>query len=455
MAFSIMIVDDDAHIRTSLGGLLGDAGYTITVTADGETALKQLALQSVDMILLDVNLPGQDGISVLQQVKKSQPDIVVIMISGEADIRTAVKATQLGAYDFLEKPLSPDKVLLEIQHVEHSRKLEKQMHDLQQLVDVDYEMIGHSPAMQQLRLDIRKAAPTESRILILGENGTGKELAAREIHRLSQRAGKPFIKINCAAIPKELIESELFGYERGAFTGAVKQKKGLIEEADGGTLFLDEIGDMSLETQARLLRVLQENEFQRVGGTKVIPFDIRIISATNKNLQHEIEKGTFREDLLFRINVIPIEVPPLRNRKDDIPILTRHFLKGYSIRNHKRQKQFDDGAFEFLQRYSWPGNIRELKNMVERLVIMTDGDMITMKDVERVLPTQLKNTYVSEAVSLGVPANGSLKERLEAFERQLLSDEYKRAAGNVSKMAAALRTDRPNLHRKLKKYNIK
>ncbi|MBN2011078.1 sigma-54-dependent Fis family transcriptional regulator [candidate division KSB1 bacterium] len=455
MPLSIMIVDDEPRIRSSLTGLFEDEGFQVTSYGDGETALGQLMHHPVDLILLDVHLPGMDGLAVLQEIKRNYRDIEVIMISGEADIPMAVRATQLGAYNFQEKPLNPEKVLLDVQHVERSRAMHKEMHTLKQLVDIDYQMIGNSPAMQRLRRDIERAAPTDSRILITGKNGTGKELAAREIHQLSKRANKPFIKLNCAAIPRELIESELFGHERGAFTGAVKRKIGMFEEANGGTLFLDEIGDMALETQAKLLRVLQENEFQRVGGTGVISFDIRIISATNKRLSDEIAQGAFREDLYFRINVIPIDVPSLNERLTDIPMLVNHFLKAYSLRNDKKLKLLAPGALEPLLAYPWPGNIRELKNVIERLVIMTDSDEITAEAVLHILPGQYHATREVTNKNFGAEYTGSLRERLEQFEMNLLVAEFERVNGNVSRMAADLQTDRPNLHRKLKKYNIK
>lgn len=454
MSFKILIVDDEQNIRTSLSSLLRDEGYYPSCCENGEQALQLIAQQYFDLIFLDIKLPGIDGLQVLEKLKKISPGTTVIMISGHSDLSIAVKATKLGAYNFLEKPLNPEKVTLEVANIARNKKMEQEVVSLKKIIELDYQMIGVSPAMEKLRQEIQKAAPAESRILIYGENGTGKELAAREIHQHSNRHDKPFIKLNCAAIPKELIESELFGYERGAFTGAFKRKIGVFEKADGGTLFLDEIGDMALETQAKLLRVLQENEFQRVGGTTPIKFDVRIISATNKDLLQEITQRKFREDLYFRLNVVPIHVPSLKERREDIPVLIRHFLKSYSTRNNKKQKNIDDAALTPLMEYHWPGNIRELKNLIERLVIMTDGEAITYHEVINSLPP-LSFQPLGDIKEVNEDNRGSLKEQLEYFEKKLLTKEFQKASGNVSRMAANLRTDRANLHRKLKRYHIK
>lgn len=454
MSLKILIVDDEENIRKSLAGLLKDHHYQSSTCESGEQAIQLICQQSYDLVFLDVKLPGIDGLQVLEKMKQMTSELTVIMISGHADLSIAVKATKLGAYNFLEKPLNPEKVILEVNNIARGKKIEQEVVSLKKLVELDHQMIGISPAMEKLRQEIQKAAPSEGRILIYGENGTGKELVAREIHRQSRRRDQTFVKLNCAAIPKELIESELFGHEKGAFTGAIRRKMGMIEEADRGTLFLDEIGDMALETQAKLLRVLQENEFQRVGGTTPIQFDVRMISATNKDLTREIASGNFREDLFFRLNVIPIHVPPLRERKEDILILARHFLKAYSLRNGKKQKVIAESAFGPLVDYHWPGNIRELKNLIERLVIMTDDDEITSEDVVNSLPEGSFSKRL-EYQELNNDNNRSLKEKLEDFEKQLLRDEFHKANGNVSRMAANLQTDRPNLHRKLKKYKIK
>ena len=455
MSLKILIVDDEKNIRRSLSGLLEDEGYSPFTCESGEKALELIKKQTYDLIFLDVNLSGIDGLQVLQEFKKITPETTVIMISGQADFSVAVRATKLGAYDFLEKPLQPEKVILELHNIVHNKKIEQEVVDLKKIVDLDYQMIGFSVPMRKLQQQIERAAPTESRILIFGENGTGKELTDREVHQQSKRQNKPFIKLNCAAIPKELIESELFGHEKGAFTGAIKRKIGVFEQADKGTLFLDEIGDMALETQAKLLRVLQESEFQRVGGTHPITFDVRIISATNKDLHMEINNGNFREDLFFRINVVPVFVPPLRERREDISTLVKHFLSSYSIRNYKKEKTIDHLAVKPLLEYHWPGNIRELKNLIERLVIMIEGDCLTYQDIIDFMPADFSKSKNNNSYLIQNNNDGSLKERIEAFEKHLLINEFEYAKGNVSRMATNLKTDRPNLHRKLKRYNIK
>jgi len=454
----ILIVDDAPNIRTSLKSLLEDNGYDTFTSETGEKALKIVSEEHFDLMLLDVKLPGIDGLQTLAKLQQVRPQLKVIMISGHADLEMAVKATRLGAYNFLEKPLNPEKVLLEVKNLKDRKQMENEVVNLKKIVDLDYRMIGTSSAMQQLRDDIERAAPSESRILIRGENGTGKELVAREIHQRSFRANKPFIKVNCAAIPKELIESELFGHEKGSFTGAIKKKIGVFEEANDGSLLLDEIGDMSLETQAKLLRVLQENEFMRVGGISLIRFNIRIISATNKDLHQEIKAGHFREDLYFRLNVIPIRVPPLRKRKEDIPLLVRHFLDAYCQKNEKKIKEIDDDALQPFMEYDWPGNIRELKNLIERLVIMTESDHISCRDVVSTLPeisNAVKMEYLEEPIMTGDDSHLPLREQIENFEKKLLRREFAHVNGNVTHLAEKLKTDRANLHRKLKKYGIK
>ncbi|MBN1155158.1 sigma-54-dependent Fis family transcriptional regulator [candidate division KSB1 bacterium] len=451
MAFNILIIDDDASIRKSLSELLGDQGYEVKTVQSGEEAFDMLAHHTVDMAFLDVMLPGIDGLEVLKKIKRGYPVLTVVMISGHADLSMAVQATKLGAYDFIEKPLKAEKVLLSAKNVYDKSIIENEVNNLKMLVDLDYRLIGNTPVMIDLYHHIKKAAPSDSRIMILGENGTGKELVAREVHKLSLRADKPFIKLNCAALPKELIESELFGYERGAFTGADKRKTGLIEEANHGTLFLDEVGDMSLETQAKLLRVLQENEFKRVGGNQSISFDVRIVSATNKNLDQLIKNNEFREDLYFRLNVIPIRVPALKERTEDIPLLADYFLKAYSVRNNKKIKTMSQSAKYILMKYDWPGNVRELKNLIERLVIMTDDDEINALEVAKHL-NEVQQFQLNDDQDL--KSESSLKERLMRFERRILQEEYSRSRGNITKMADHLSTDRANLSRKLKKFGI-
>ncbi len=457
MKKAILVVDDMPNIRQSLKELLQDEGYFVATGGSGEQTLQILAETHFDILFLDVKLPGIDGLTTLKRLQQLQPRPKVIMISGEADLEMAVQATQLGAYNFLEKPLKPEKVLLEVKNIFDRQQVESEVQQLKTIADLEYRMIGNSPAMQKLRGEIELAAPSDSRILIFGENGTGKELVAREIHLKSRRADKAFLKINCAAIPRELIESELFGHEKGSFTGAIRKKIGVFEEANGGTLLLDEVGDMALETQAKLLRVLQENEFTRVGGTATIPFNVRIVSATNKDLKAQIAEGFFREDLFFRINVIPLRVPPLRERPEDIPSLVHHFLKAYSQKNGKKVKEINRDALQPLIEYDWKGNIRELRNFIERLVIMTESPRLTRTDVAVLLP-ELKS-----AVDAGTPLNPtpdplealSLKDYQEHFEKQLLQKFFQKYQGNVSRLAEALKTDRANLHRKLKKYGIK
>jgi len=411
-----------------------------------------------------VRMGGMDGLAVLQRLQETGATIPTIMISGHAEIDTAVKAVQLGAYNFLEKPLQPARVILEVKNFAERKQLEHERNQLRQRLGGDSEMVGQSFTMQQLRDAIRKAAPSEARVLITGENGTGKELVAEAIHRQSKRSTAPFVRVNCAAIPRELIESELFGHERGAFTGAMRRKIGLIEQAHTGTIFLDEIGDMALETQAKLLRVLQENELLRVGGTQPIRFDMRVIAATNKNLEKEIQAGNFRDDLFFRIAVIPIHVPPLRERREDILILVNYFLNQLAAAYGRRPKRLANEASVVLENYLWPGNVRELRNIVERLMIMGEAETITAEQVRLALPVfdlpvaaaavSTKNNVVMEQAA-DADETLSLRDRVENFERRLLSRVFQDVRGNVSEMARRLRTDRANLHRKLQRYNIK
>jgi two-component system nitrogen regulation response regulator NtrX len=464
MSLHILITDDDANIGATLSGLLRDLGHQTTTCTSGEQALELLQREAFDLMFLDVRMGGMDGLAVLQRLQETGATIPTIMISGHAEIDTAVKAVQLGAYNFLEKPLQPERVILEVKNFAERKQLEHERNQLRQRLGGDSEMVGQSFTMQQLREAIRKAAPSEARVLITGENGTGKELVAEAIHRQSKRATAPFVRVNCAAIPRELIESELFGHERGAFTGAMRRKIGLIEQAHTGTIFLDEIGDMSLETQAKLLRVLQENELLRVGGTQPIRFDVRVIAATNKNLEKEIQAGNFRDDLFFRIAVIPIHVPPLRERHEDILILVNYFLNHLAAAYGRRPKRLASEASVVLENYHWPGNVRELRNIVERLMIMGEAETITAEQVRLALPVfdlpvaaaavSAKN---NEALEQAADADEtlSLRDRVENFERRLLSRVFQEVRGNVSEMARRLRTDRANLHRKLQRYNIK
>ena len=378
---SILIVDDEPSILKSLGGLLSDEGFDVLTASNGYQALKVTDSESPDLVLLDIWMPGIDGIETLKQIKKENPFIPVVIITGHGTIETAVKAIKLGAFDLIEKPLSIDKIIVTINNALNFRRLEEENRYLRKKTIEKHSITGNSSTTAALKKQIMVAAPTNAWILITGENGTGKELVAHTIHQLSARAAQPMIDVNCAAIPEESIESELFGHEKGAFTGATSKKRGKFELASNGIIFFDEIGDMSLKTQAKILRVLQEQKIQRVGSGRILTIDVRVIAASNKNLEKEIENGRFREDLYYRLNVIPMEVPPLRNRSNDIPELVNIFLDICARQSRTKKKSISNTALEILVDYSWPGNVRELKNLVERLVIMTDGDLIDVSDI--------------------------------------------------------------------------
>src|SRR6187200_852534 len=378
---TILVVDDEPGVRSSLAGVLRDEGYGVEAVPTGEACLDRVTRGGVDLILLDVWLPGMDGLATLTRLRERQVDAQVVLISGHGNIESAVRAIKLGAFDFVEKPLSLDKTVLVVRNALRQRRLEDENRVLRARVDRTRTMVGESYAMRQLREQVAMAAPTNGRVLIYGENGTGKELVARTIHALSRRRNNAWVEVNCAAIPEELIESELFGHVRGAFTGAVADRRGKFEVADGGTIFLDEIGDMSLKTQAKVLRVLQEQTMEAVGGTARIKVDARVLAATNKDLQAEIRTGRFREDLYFRLNVIPIFVPPLRDRQEDIPLLADHFMADFAREYGRRLKTFESTARAVLQHYPWPGNVRELRNVIERLMIMVPGDAISAADL--------------------------------------------------------------------------
>src|SRR6266853_2663454 len=378
---TILIVDDEPGVRTSLAGVLRDEGYSVEAVATGEECLERVTRLGVDLILLDVWLPGLDGLATFQRLRERHVDAQVVLISGHGNIESAVRAIKMGAFDFVEKPLSLDKTVLVVANALRQRRLEAENRALRARVDRHQTMVGESYAMGQLREQVAMAAPTNGRVLIYGENGTGKELVARTIHALSRRKAAHFVEVNCAAIPEELIESELFGHVRGAFTGAVADRRGKFEAADGGTIFLDEIGDMSLKTQAKVLRVLQEQTMEPVGGSTRIRVDARVLAATNKDLPAEIRGGRFREDLYFRLNVVPIFVPSLRERQEDIPLLADHFMAMLAREYGRRPKIFEPDAVRTLQRYNWPGNVRELRNVIERLMIMVPGDTIANSDL--------------------------------------------------------------------------
>jgi len=440
----IFIVDDEEGIRESLSGIFEDEGYTVLTAGTAEEAFDMLKEQTPDLMFLDVWLPGIDGIQALTKIRERNPELPIVMISGHGNIELAVNATRIGAYDFLEKPLSLERVLLVASRALERRTLELENKALKQDLTEKWRLIGNSPKMKQLSEQIDMAAKSNGRVLILGESGAGKELVAHTLHGSSTRASKPFIEMNCAAIPQELIESELFGHEKGSFTGAFERKKGKFELADEGTLFLDEVGDMSLSTQAKVLRVIETQEFQRVGGSKNIKVDVRIISATNKDLAEEVKKSTFREDLFYRLNVIPIPLPPLRERKEDIPELVDYFLGYFAAEYGQKPKKITPEGLKMLEVYDWPGNIRELRNVIERLVIMIPSNTVTPK-----------NIILGEAARSDYFTFNTLKEARESFEKDFIIKKLEENSWNISKTAEILDIERSNLHRKIKAYDIK
>ena len=449
MSDHILIVDDEKGILDALSAVLDDEGYTVSTAENGSEALKKIKDDTPSVILLDVWLPDIDGLEILREIRSAYPGVAVIVMSGHGTIETAVRATKLGAYDYIEKPLSMERVHLIVKHAIEQQRLELENVQLKGRIEKWYEIIGESPSMRSLKEQIMVVGRSNSRVLITGENGTGKELIARSVHRASQRADKPFIAVNCAAIPETLIESELFGHEKGAFTGAVSVQRGKFEIADNGTLFLDEIGDMSLNTQAKVLRVLQEQEFQRVGGTRNIRVDVRLITATNKNLSDEIKKGAFREDLFYRINVIILNAPPLRERKEDIPLLAEHFLNEVIREQGLKDKRLTDQSIELMKGYDWPGNVRELRNLMERVAIMTAGDRINPADLSIIAGDQQRN--VSTLINAG---SGSLKDARAGFERYFILEKLRENKWNITKTAEDLKIERSNLHRKIKLLGI-
>jgi len=446
---TILVVDDEPGVRSALSGVLRDEGYTVDAVSTGEECLERLTRASVDLIILDVWLPGMDGLATLARLRERQVDAQVVLISGHGNIESAVRAIKMGAFDFVEKPLSLEKTVLVIRNALHQRRLEAENRALRARVDRTQTMVGESYAMRQLREQVAMAAPTNGRVLIYGENGTGKELVARTIHTLSRRRGAAFVEVNCAAIPEELIESELFGHVRGAFTGAVADRRGKFEVADGGTIFLDEIGDMSFKTQAKVLRVLQEQTMEPVGGTTRIKVDARVLAATNKDLQSEIRSGRFREDLYFRLNVIPIFVPPLRDRQEDIALLADHFMADFAREYGRRPKRFESAARAVLQRYPWPGNVRELRNVIERLMIMVPGDAISAADLSFLDPGALTAPAVEPTGE-----RLTLHEARDNFERDLILRTLAEQQGNMSRTAEVLGVERSNLYRKMKAFGI-
>jgi two-component system nitrogen regulation response regulator NtrX len=445
MSNSVLIVDDEEGIRRTLAAVLEDEGFSVETASSSEQCFSAFERQVFACVLLDIWLPGMDGIETLERLKALYPETAVIMISGHGNIATAVRATQLGALDFIEKPLQIERTVVSVHNALRQRQLEADNRRLREQLD-DYVMIGESVPMRALRQQIMVAAPTNGRILIYGESGTGKELAARALHAASPRASMPFVELNCAAIPEELIESELFGHTRGAFTGATQSKRGKFDQADGGTLLLDEIGDMSLKVQAKVLRVLEEQRFEPVGSNSSVTVDVRIVAATNKQLDEEMERGTFRADLFYRLNVIPFEIPPLRERSEDVPLLVDHFNRKYSASYNRRAKSFDEDAMDQLISYHWPGNVRELRNTVERVVIMNTGERVAAADLPELgqdggtLPARYNFT--------------SYRKGREAYERNYIVRKLSECEGNVTRAAEALGIDRSHLYRRMRALGI-
>jgi two-component system nitrogen regulation response regulator NtrX len=449
---SILIIDDEQSIRESLTGILQDEGFAPFSVESGEAAIAKVSEDKPDLVLLDIWMPGMDGMETLTRIRDIYPDQLVVMMSGHGTIETAVKATKLGAYDFIEKPLSIEKVLLSIQNAMKVGQLVEENRDLKARIGKEYEMIGSSKPINDLKKQIKIAAPTSGWVLISGENGTGKELVARAIHHNSKRHEKPFVEVNCAAIPEELIESELFGHEKGSFTGATTQRRGKFDQAHQGTLFLDEIGDMSLKTQAKVLRILQEHKFERVGGNKTIEVNVRVIAATNKNLEKEIADGNFREDLYYRLNVIPFHVPSLRDRKADISRLAAHFLEHFCRKESRDTKRLDDESMQIITNYSWPGNVRELKSLIERLVIMSPGITITRNQLPQSIHNNRHATLKGQK-SISLTSN-NFRSAKEEFEKEFLVQKLNENDWNISRTAEAIEIERSNLHRKIKAYGI-
>ncbi len=453
---TILVVDDEASIRRTLREILEYEDYTVETAVDGEEALEHIREESYDLVLLDVKMPKRDGMEVLKTVAEERPELPVVMISGHGTVETAVESTKLGAYDFIEKPPDLNRLLLTVRNALDRSTLETENRRMRQTLterqsDDLTPIIGDSEAIAQIKHTIDRVAPTEARVLITGENGTGKELVARWLHRKSNRHEAPMVEVNCAAIPSELIESELFGHEKGSFTGATQQRIGKFEQADGGTLFLDEIGDMSLSAQAKVLRVLQEDKIMRVGGEHMVDVDVRVIAATNKTLQDEIEAGEFREDLYHRIGVILIDVPPLRERRSDIPLITEHIADDLARRNGIPPKTFSDSALSALQRYEWRGNVRELNNVIERILILTDGDTVDAADVDRCMAPHTSNS--GPAYDL-IHRFDDFSDARDQFEKLFIEHKLDAHDWNVSQTAETIGIQRSHLYNKLNKYGI-
>lgn len=454
MGQKILIVDDERNIRRTLDMILTGEGYEVFAFESGQDGLDILQKEPIEVALLDIVMPDINGLDLLPKLLEVKPDLAVIMISGHSTVQDAVTATKLGAYDFLEKPLSREKVLLSVAHAQQTKELAAENQTLKKQIETRHEMVGESVAIQNIRDQIAKVAPSNGRVLILGDSGTGKELIARAVHKNSKRASNPFIKVNCAAIPEELIESELFGSDRGAFTGAVQTRDGKFLQADGGTLFLDEIGDMSLNVQAKVLRALEQGEFERVGGNETFRVDVRVIAATNKDLAAEVEQGKFREDLYFRLNVVPLVAPGLRERRDDVPLLATYFLTTYAEENGFRPKTLSPEAQDMLVHYDWPGNIRELKNLVERLSIMVSEDVISAADLPTLDGLHVPNQSNAGTTIPGLTPGKTLREVREAVEKYYIGEALERHKGNVTQASKSLGIERTNLHKKIKFYEL-
>jgi two-component system, NtrC family, nitrogen regulation response regulator NtrX len=459
----ILAIDDEAAIRDSLRMTLEYEGYEFIGAATGQEGLALVERESPDLVLLDVKMPGMDGLEVLDRLRSMNETLPIVVISGHGTISTAVEATKKGAFDFIEKPFASERVLVSLRNALDQRRLRDENRSLRKDAEVRHQMVGESGSLQQVMAAIGRAAPTNATVLITGESGVGKELVARAIHRNSLRRRERFVQVNCAAIPEELIESELFGHEKGSFTGATEKQVGKFEQADRGTIFLDEVGDMSPKTQAKVLRVLQEGEVERLGSARTTKVDVRVIAATNKNLEEEIEKGHFREDLYFRLAVIPVHVPPLRERPEDIPLLVRHYMDYLSRENNTRPRRITQAALDAMQRYRWKGNIRELANTVERLIIMTGGDTIDVTDLPSIIRTGAAAggaapgglaTPKSAGDVEGAKAAATLREFKDNSERAFLVAKLRENGWNISKTAEVIDTPRSNLYKKLEQYQI-
>ena len=466
MKSRILVIDDEAAIRDSLRMILEYEDYQFVGAASGQEGIALVQRDRPDLVLLDIKMPGMDGIEVLRKLHALDETLPVVMISGHGTTATAVEAIRSGATDFLDKPLSSERVIVTLQNALRTSELRSENRELKLAMESKYEIVGQSPSLRKVLEAVKRAAPTTATVLLHGESGVGKELVARTIHRNSPRAGQRFVQVNCAAIPEELIESELFGHEKGSFTGATEKQIGKFEQADRGTIFLDEIGDMSQKTQAKVLRVLQEQEVERLGSARTIKVDVRVIAATNKNLEEAIQRAEFREDLFFRLNVIPIVVPPLRERREDIPQLVQHFAKLIGDEHNLKPKKFDTAAIDALVRYRWRGNIRELRNTIERVMIMSPGDVVRAED----LPAEVRggessrpaaadagsaSTQVTPAGQSAPPGAGTLREFKDAAERAYLVQKLRESNWNISKTAEVIDTPRSNLYKKLEQYGIK